>query len=337
VDPLALCLTLLGLALAATGRPKMAAPLLVLAVMTKQTYLAAPAAVLLALWPNRRAMLGFGALFVACLAAALAAAQALSGGWFFWHTAVANANPYDGEYLWSMLGQFLHLSGLPLLAAAAHFSLPARPGERLWRLYFLVALLALPTFGKMGASSNYWLELTAASAALIGLSAGRLAARPAERGALTEVGLAMMLVGALLAALPGYQATGREALQVLASGGAGSIRAQLELAPLLAAEPGELLTDEPALAVAAGRPIAFEFQIFQLLAQMGLWDERPILEAIAERRFALAVFTRPLEARGDEVRWSAAVLAELRAAYAPAGQMNGYWLYRPNSQPSAVR
>ena len=197
------------------------------------------------------------------------------------------------------------------------------------------ALLTLPSIGKVGASSNYWLELTAAGSALIGLLASRLATRPGLRAATTSTGLAMMLVGALLVAIPGYQALSHEVRRVLPAGGAGAVRPQIELAPLLAAETGDVLTDEPALAVAAGKPIVFEFVIFQLLAGQAVWDERPILEAIAARRFALVVLGSPLDAPPELTNASAAVRDALRAPYEPAGQRDGYWFYRPTAGGAA--
>ena len=329
VDPLALCFTLGGLALATAGHSRLAVAPLVLAVLTKQSYLVAPLAICAALWPDRRAAAIFGGLFAAGLGGAVLAAQATTGGWFLWHTALANANPYDEEYLRAGLGPFLQFNGLPLLAAAALLTLPSHPGERPWRLYFLGTLPALAAIGKMGASSNYWFELTAASSVLIGLLAARLAARPVLPTAVTEPALAMMVVGALLIPVPGYQAAVHEARSVLSSGGGAFARAQVELAPLVAAERGQVLTDEPALAVAAGRPILFEFLIFQLLAGQGLWDERPLIEAIRARSFELVILSHPLDVAPELPRWTTTFRDALRVAYAPAGEREGYWLYRP--------
>lgn len=327
VDLLALCLALGGLALAASGRVQLATVPLLLAVLTKQTYLIAPVVVCAAVYPDRRAAMRFAALFAIGLAGAVLAAHLLTGGWFLWHTVVANANPFDEDNLRAMLGAFLHSNGVPLLAATALFSLPPRPGERLWRLYFLGALLTLPGFGKVGASSNYWLEVTAAIAALIGLLADRLAACPRARAAITEYGLALLVAGSLLVPITGYQVVAREALHLLPAGDVPGVRAQLALAPLLAAEPGEVLTDEPALAVAAGQPVTYEFVIFDLLVGQGHWDERPILEAITARRFALVILTIPLE----QARWSPALIAALRSSYTHVGYLEGYWLYRPTN------
>ena len=331
VDLLALCLAVGGLALAARGRTQAAILPLLLALLTKQTYLIAPVAVCVALYPDWRAALRFAGLFGASLAGAILAAHLLTGGWFLWHTVIANANPFDADNLLAMLAAFLHFNGVPLLAAAGLFSLPARPGERVWRLYFLGTVLTIPGFGKVGASSNYWLEITAAIAILIGILAGRLAARPRVRAAITEYGLALLVAGSLLVPIPGYRAVAREALSLPPAGAVAGVRSQLALAPVVAAERGEVLTDEPALAVGAGQRVEYEFVIFDLLAGQGLWDERPILEAVAARRFGLVILTIPLEAQPDQARWSPALTAALKASYVPAGYQDSYWLYRPAS------
>ena len=338
VDLLALCFTLVGLALATAGRPGAAILPLLLAVLTKQTYFVAPLAVGAALWPDRRAVLGFALPFAAGLALAIAAVQVLSGGWFLWHAVVANINPFDLEYLWAIVGQFLQFNALPLLAAAGLFALPTRPRERLWRLYFLGSLLMLPSLGKVGASSNYWLELTAATAALVAVLATRLPFRAGERAAFSRAGLAVLLLCSLLVTMPGYQAVVGEALHVLPAGGTGAIKAQADAAPFVAAQSGAVLTDEPGLAVAAGVPVNFEFRIFQLLADGGLWDERPILEAIESRHFDLVVVTRSLDGSpvGGDIRWSTRVRDALRDHYDPAGQRDGYHLYLPRRAAAAA-
>ena len=95
-------------------------------------------------------------------------------------------------------------------------------------------------------------------------------------------------------------------------------------------ETGDLLTDNSGLAVAAGKRIEFEFQIFQLLNAEGQWSEQPILDAVAARRFSLVALMHPLDGPVEGTRWTPALRAALRAAYVPAGQQAGFWLYRPS-------
>ena len=371
VDPLALGLTLVGLALATAGRFSLAGVFFLLALMTKQTYVVAPLAVAGALWPCKARLLRFAAIVVGGSVVGVGLAQWLTRGWFLWHTVVANGNEPDLPTFSALMGSFMQFNGLPVLAALVSFVLPARPpvrphgrtyptgspgnaapqarqqdtrqaafpGERLWRLYLVGTLLTLPTIAKLGASSNYWLELTAASAAALALASHRLAVWPLARPLAPTI-----VAGALLVAVPGYQATAVEAaanlsdliqptqpryLSLVADIGAAPYRVEAHFIDKIAHEPGDLLTDNSGLAVAAGKRVEYEFQIFQLLHVEGLWSEQPILDAINARRFSLVALMHPLDGPALGTRWTPAVHKALNSAYTPAGVEAGFWLYRP--------
>ena len=332
VDTLALCLTLAGLLLAACGRTGLAAPWFALAFLTKPSFIAAPAATCLAILGCRWVLVRFVLLLGLGLLLGLAAAQQLSGGWFAWHVVVGNAIPLDLEYFAGMVGQYAEFNALPACLAAALYGLPGLPRERLWRAYLpLSGLVTVVSVGKLGASSNYWFELTAATAICLAVVVRRVAttSQPAPFGA---AGLAAGVLAALLIGLPAYQATTLEALRTRLVGPLPTERGQMDLASRLAQEPGDLLTDDPGLSVLAGKPLQFEFVVFNLLARHGLWNERPILDAIAERRFSLVVLTGPVDGppkREIESRWTDAVAQAIQAAYVFDSQQEGYWLYRP--------
>jgi hypothetical protein len=332
VDMLALCFVLSGLALATGGRTTLAAVPLALAALTKQSYLAAPLCVLLTLWPQRRATVITGAVFGGCLLLAIGVGSWLTGNELLWHTVVANANPLDFDYFAAMLSAFAQFNALPLVAGAALLGLPARPAERLWRAYFVVSgLVALATVGKIGASSNYWLELTAATSVITGVLAARLSDLSATRAAFTSAGLAGLVLASLLTCVPAYQATMTQTLAVDLAGPSADNARRFAAAALVANEPGPVLTDDPGLAVLAGKRVEFEL-IFTLLALQGVWDEAPILNVIQARQFGLLVLREPLDAPARPLisaRFTENVRTALRDAYAPAGQIGGYWLYRP--------
>jgi hypothetical protein len=340
VDPLALGLTLLGLAFFTEGRYRSAAVLFVLAFFTKQSFVVAPLAAAFALWPCRRDLVQFSAIVGVGVVGGVAIAQWLTDGWFWWHVVTTNANPADLITFATLMGGFLQFNGLPVLAALLSLILPAGPGERVWRTYFVGCLLTLPTLAKLGASSNYWLELTAATSVLLALATYRLSMWPALRVVAPTV-----LAGALLIALPGYQATAVEAVVVGFdalrpssprymsfvgdSGGAASYRVEADFVDYVARQPGELLTDNSGLAVAAGKQVSYEFQIFQLLGAEGHWSEQPILDAVAAHRFSLVALMHPLDGPVDGTRWSAALQTALESAYQPSGTAAGFWLYTP--------
>jgi hypothetical protein len=329
VDALALCFTLGGLALASLNRTRLAAGALVLAVLTKQTYVVAALCVCLDLWPCRRALLEFLGIFCGGLILALGVGQVLSSGWLVWHVVTANANPLDLDYFSAMVGSFVGLNALPVVVAATLLATPALPHERLWRAYFVLSgVQTILTMGKLGASSNYWLELTAASAVMIGILAVRLSREPDLRAPVSATGLAGLLFAGLLTAMPGYAATVTQTWQTATA----DPPSQLQAAQLVDDEPGPVLTDDPGLAVLAQRPVEFEFIIFTILATQHVWDEQPILDAINAHRFSLVILTEPddtPQTRLIAARWSTAVGAALQANYAYTSEDDGYYLYRP--------
>jgi len=342
-DPLALGLTLVGLALATAGRASLAGIVLLLALLTKQTFVVAPIAVAIALWPCKAKLVRFGVIVLGGGVVALTTAQWLTGGWFLWHTVTANSNEPDLLTFAALMGSFLQYNGLPVIAALIAFTLPMNSGERLWRAYFVGCLATLPTLAKLGASSNYWLELSAATAAILALASYRLATWPTARLVAPTV-----LAGSLFIAIPGYQAGAVEDaaniadlvqsgsahyLSLVGDGeyNAAPLRVDPRFVDMVAHEPGELLTDNSGLAVAAGKRIEFEFQIFQLLNAEGHWAEQPILDAVATRRFALVALMHPLDGPVDGPRWTPALRVALQRAYVPAGEMSGFWLYRPRA------
>jgi hypothetical protein len=341
VDPLALGLTLVGLTLATAGRVSLAGVALLLAVLTKQTFVVAPIAVAISLWPCRAKLVRFALIVSGGGAVAVGVAQWLTGGWFLWHTVTANSNEPDMITFAALGGSFLQYNGLPVIAALIALTLPSSPAERLWRIYLLGCLATLPSLAKLGASSNYWLELSAATAAILALASHRLAAWPSARLIAPTV-----VAGSLFIAIPGYQAgavegaanavdlvqsTSGRYLSLIGDGdyGAAPLRVDARFVDMVAHEPGELLTDNSGLAVAAGKRIEFEFQIFQLLNAEGHWSEQPILDAVAARRFALVALMHPLDGPIDGPRWTPALRVALQTAYVPAGDMAGFWLYRP--------
>ena len=339
VDALALALTLVGLALFTDQRRVAAALVFVLAFFTKQMYVVAPIAGALALWPCRRELVRFVAVCAGGAAIGVLVAQWRTGGWFWWHIVTSNANEPDLDTFAILVGSFLQFNGLPVFAALGSLLLPCDPRERVWRLYFIGGLLELLTVAKLGASSNYWLELSAATAALLALAAHRLSQAPS-----TRVVAPLLLAGALLIAVPAYQATATELsfvifdelrpatpryLSLISDAGANPYRVDARLVQEIAREPGALLTDNSGLAAAAGKRIEYEFQIFQLLRVEGIWSEQPILDAVAGRRFSLVALMHPLDGSAEGTRWSPVMQSALQANYEPAGVEYGFWLYRP--------
>lgn len=341
VDGLALGLSLVGLYAIGRQQIVLGAALFVAALATKQTFFIAPLATAIALWPCRARLARFLIVLIGAGAVLGLASLRLSDGWITWHIVTANANPPDLFTFAALTGGFAQFNGPAVLAALVSWTLPSRPGERLWRVYLIGGIASLVMLSKLGASSNYWLETTAATSVCLALAADRLAQAPSARLIAPTV-----LAGALLVAVPGYQATATAALltaqEVLEPGqtryvslvddsGTLPLRVPVEIIERIAGEPGDLLTDNSGLAVAARKPIVYEFQIFQLLHAQGVWSDGPIVRAIEQRHFALVALMHPLDASLSQTRWTPAIRRALRENYVESGRDAGFWLYRPRS------
>src|SRR5207302_11695 len=90
VDPLALALTLIGMACVTAGRHRAAALLFVLALFTKQSYVVAPIATAISLWPAKRRLAWVVGIVAGLTVVGVLIAQWLTHGRSLLHTVTAN-------------------------------------------------------------------------------------------------------------------------------------------------------------------------------------------------------------------------------------------------------
>lgn len=199
VDAFAVALEWLGIALYVVGwlqRGRRAAlwstvPLFLSAVYARQTVVAgALAAFGVLLYRRPRLGLALLAVYAGAGLALLGILQGLTAGQFWRHTVDGNLNHWSWarvDYFGQPLWQALHWS-VPL-ATFAVLARVLRRQNQLPALYLLGAGATALTVGKIGSNVNYFLQLWAALALLVGLAVGHLA-KPATRplGAATELG-----------------------------------------------------------------------------------------------------------------------------------------------------
>ena len=131
-----------------------------LAFFTKQTMLAAPAAMFVLLWLERpKVALRFAATLLASVASIALTIDLATGGRFFADTVRANINPFALEKLRQHAMVFIGAGQLILIVAAGF-----KQGWRVARplfvyLGFAAAVFAL-TAGKIGSDTNYQIEST---------------------------------------------------------------------------------------------------------------------------------------------------------------------------------
>jgi hypothetical protein len=173
VDTLAVCFALTAFyhysrhRLGHAGALTPAAVFVVLAVLTKQTMLAAPTAIFLCLLTERpllanwKSALAFGGSIAAIVLSVVFGWNAATHGNFLANTVFANLNPFAIEQLSPHLNYMLIAAGqLALVAAACARATWSGHGKTLFVYLGFAAAVFLATAPKIGSDSNYQIETT---------------------------------------------------------------------------------------------------------------------------------------------------------------------------------
>lgn len=353
VDMLACALTLTGLFLAVRAQQRPGAAVLagiafVLAIYTKQTAVAAPAAAFLGLLLARpRAAAMMLATIAALGLAALALLYSASDGGILRHMLLYNINRLDllqvtllGEVL-SGHAVFIVVAGIGVRACWLRVR-PAGKGAAMlvaWRrrltdepplvalaillLFLLLKSLMLVLILKSGSSDNYLIEWFCAVAIFVGVGIAPAIRVALGHSAQSPILLAALVFGLSLQAVnvPGWDVTPEMSRERTAS-----------LIPLverirLSAKP--VISDEMVLILRAGKPVQWEPAITSELAHSGLYDEAAFIKMVREREFGFFITRMPRGSRLYSDRYSPAVADAIDAAYPRKETIAGLFLHLP--------
>jgi len=300
--------------------------LFVLAWFTKQTYVAAPAACLLAAFICRRAQaVRLFAFTVLLGCAGLAALAVPTHGDALLNLFLYNDNPFS---VLNMLGIVqLNLATMVPLAAIAFavpFSIAARvaswapllrrasvrgwlersPTRRIMALSSLHMLFAFAvsfTSGKKGSNYNYFLEWNLACCVLVGLVT-LFVLRGLGTKAISAPQLAILLVLLLFATSGPAALAERLRPTPPSTHGQDSERAMAFLRSLA----GPVYSENMTILLRTGK------EVITALSQRGRWDEQPFVDQLASGFFSAVIVTTSLDNRN---RFSPAVQAAIEKAY----------------------
>ncbi len=345
VDMLAVALSLFGLVASfkALERPRLiyvASLLFVLAVYTKQTSIAAPAAVfsvLLAVRP-KLALRGIAA----CTALGLCVLAILSGltdGGFYRHIFLYNVNRMDPSRLWSIAyatilqGVYVALACFVVVRRVSEFRSRRRaPGALVSvnvadaRMLIALAYLVITTpmmllIAKTGSNINYFLEWF--------FAVGIFAALAIQEGALVRSAELKKLFAIVIPLVLAVQAV-RSGTSPYDTDVHGMRARQLEsLSKEIKATDKPIISDDMVLLLRSGRTVLWEPSIFAELASKGHWDERPFIQRIRKREFAFFITWGQRGHRRFDERYTPAVADAMDAAYPVKKEIAGLIVHRP--------
>jgi hypothetical protein len=335
---------LLGLAFSLAGltcflaRPTprgrvLACGLFFLALFTKQTFIAAPLAVIASLL-RRRAYRSAGqiiAILTLLTGSAFVLMDGMTAGRFFQNIVTANLTPMQWEWMRRFVLQYFVYDGaLVLLFALMGVSVwRRRPGPESRTLaqevlvaYLLTAVaVAIGTSGKLGAGANYFIEPVVAAAMVAGRGLRYWAAAARRFPAISWV-----LVLILLSPPEGPGRYGRD--DVVARTYPEVVSERLRTIP------GDVLIENPGLALRVGRRILLltDFNAAYLSAA-GTLSCHLLVRALERGDMAAVLAMHPdvSATYGGQPYWPAEVAQAITRHYRLAERVGTQWLFLPKA------
>lgn len=352
VDTIGIFFTYLGLAifLASNKRPWLnyvAFAFFLLAIYSKQTLIAAPAACLVCLFiQNRRLLLQVLALCAGAGLAILAVLGAITHGEIVHHFFKYNVSPFHwkrGIYLALLLvRQSAPIVILGLIFAAkvtykrfgsasprqylnmARNALTSDGRSRaglVFVLYLVIASVTSVSIAKVGANVNYLLEWLFACCLLAALCLEDLLSLSRGKAApLQALGLAVAASIAFITAPLHVQAA--------PAGSADMNFAHQALIERLRAMPGDVYSEEMTVLLQAGKAVPAEPASVTFLSAMHLWDERQLVDRFRDQYFSAVVVNTTLD---NPEHFSPAVRAAIDEEYEFHDKAGPYLIYFPRS------
>jgi len=354
IDLLALALSIAALYVIAC-RPQSnralvgTALLLTAAIYTRQSYgLAAPFAAFVWVWARRgwRAAFALAGMVAAVGLFLFVILNLATGGGFFFNIVTANVNPFNIDTIIRYTRELWGLVPILLfLCVVLIFFIPARARRKLsaaegWPMvipYLAGALLSAGTIGKIGSNVNYLLELCAALALVAGTvltwsrkvwrsdveSPGPVWVPPLARSVvliLLAVQVPLLMRFTLLNPVQDfkYRSSPRPSLD--------------ELRVLVAETAGPVLADEYMGMLTLNNKLLYiqPFEVTQL-ANAGLWDQTPLLDAIRAETFPLILIHHYRWYPVYQERWTPEMLTAIQAHYVASDFKADTILFRPRS------
>lgn len=356
VDMLCMALSFGGLlcgmrALTRPGAVYPAALLFVAAIYTKQTTLAAPAAVftILLLARPRTALAGMAATIGLGLVGLAALTLATDGG-FLRHIVLYNINRFNlssliaipmqigwhiGFVACGLMGIWLEIGRLlksRTAAPAATFRAFLRENPRaataaMALLHAGFTTIMLVSIAKSGATDNYLIEWQCSMALFAGAALRDLFGGPRSMasGATRSAPVMLILSAALLLQLLHHPRP-----ELWSAAELDSQRSMPQrLVDRIAATPRPVVSDNMVALLRAGKEVIVEPAIITELAAKGVWDEAPFLAQIRARRFGFFVTAGLPGSFVYDSRHTPAVTRAIQTHYPVTQRLGEFYLHLP--------
>jgi hypothetical protein len=324
VDALALLFSLLGLYCVLVFEDRTLAylsiPFFILALYTKQNFIAAPVATFIyLLFKNSKRGIGFAVLFGLAYATIFFLLTILTRGQFYLHTIIYNANPFS---ILSLVK--FYISALQVHAFLFGFAFAyvirgvLKKNVSLFILYFILAAGTALAVGKIGSNLNYFGEMIAASCILLGILLMTPVFSHEKNSIVIVTGLVLQLI--LFIHIPfvtGYTPTRTD------------LNDARKVSAIINITPDPILSENSGLLAVNKRIVVFQPFICTQLVNQGSWDQKPFVRDIREKKFPLIILTFDIDCNVDTERLTDEMVAAIRENYYRERRIGEYYLYSP--------
>lgn len=328
VDALALLFSLMGLyfVFKFENRKSMylSIPFFILALYTKQSFIAAPLASLIYItFRNVKRGVVYLIFLSLIYVSIFLFLNDLTHGQFYLHNFTYNANVFSIFFAIRMCVAALQIHAILFaFAFACVIHIILRKKLSLLVIYLVISALVTISIGKIGSGINYFGELVTCSCIILGIFLNETEFTNKEsKNILIVTGLLLQLI--LFAHIPyltGHTPT----------------NADLKNAEKISSEiintPGSILSEDGGLLVVNRRQILFQPFVFTQLARQNLWDQGNFVADIRENRFPLIILTFNINYETDKERLTEEMVEAIRRGYHLENRIGIYYIYLPNQR-----
>ncbi|MCL5950576.1 MAG: glycosyltransferase family 39 protein [Chloroflexi bacterium] len=301
--------------------------LFLLALFTKQSLLAAPAAAIFAIAHySKRTALAFGVVLLGVGGGIYLLIDHFTAGGFTLGIIASNASTFLPGQLADLVMNFALTFPILLLLAFWEWIQRVRTGRwGILEVYLLTAIAVCVLAGRIGAWENYFLEAVAAVSVMAGLAVHRFAAL-SRRSPLAARFMAFGLPILLLAQLALMKSDPRIAADMMAK----DYQANQQLAALLRRTTGNIISEDMGALITSGKPVVYYTYQYSMLARSGQWDQSWELDGLRQGAFPLVILERGTREDVDHYRrFTREFLSSLDRYYGQVAVIGKYIVYAP--------
>ncbi len=297
-------------------------PFFVLALYTKQTFIAAPLSVAFVLFSKPKKAVVFIILMVVFYVSIFLILNFLTGGEFYRHNFLYNLNIFSlrqaiKHYVWALQNHAVVVVFSVIYLILAFMD----KKSNIFVNYFLLSSIIAVSVGKIGANMNYFFEMIASSCILTGLCLQRLRDEiESEKIYIYLTGTAIMVQLILWLHMPFLNEptpTNKD------------WQSFRELSRVVAQTDGAIISEDAGLLVLNDKRVIFQpFELTQL-ANQRIWNQTGFVKDIENKHFALIILSFDVNCFVDEERLTPSMSEAIRDNYQIKQKIGDYYLYKP--------